>query len=268
MTHPEELLAEYVDGSLAEPRRVEVEDHLAVCSRCREETDLARAASAALVALPEEPVPFGVMNPVAAELRDRRERDRVPWYARLRWAAGVAVAAALVGLLAVVLPRLGGVGTNGGGGQAAMSPGSSGNALRAPSSSFGAVFQDQPHMNYGAAGLEALAREVAAHALAGPTTIPSVTPAPDQAVGEGLGSGFASLQPPVAARAQACVSRAVRPPGTDRLVRLIRARYEGTPAFLSVYLESGGPGEPATKVVIWVVARSDCRILSFASRRL
>ena len=37
MTHPEELLAGYVDGSLTDPDRPTVDAHLLTCARCRAE---------------------------------------------------------------------------------------------------------------------------------------------------------------------------------------------------------------------------------------
>jgi hypothetical protein len=33
-------------------------------------------------------------------------------------------------------------------------------------------------------------------------------------------------------------------------------------------MESPAAGQPADRIVIWVVARSDCSILSFSSKRL
>ena len=56
-THPEELLAGYVDGSAAPDERRAVEAHLATCGRCREEVDLAMSSHAALASLPELAAP-------------------------------------------------------------------------------------------------------------------------------------------------------------------------------------------------------------------
>ena len=50
-THPEDLLAPYVDGSLGTDERAVVEAHLAGCDRCRDEVDLARPARAVLASL-------------------------------------------------------------------------------------------------------------------------------------------------------------------------------------------------------------------------
>ncbi|HSJ51739.1 MAG TPA: hypothetical protein VLA90_10725, partial [Actinomycetota bacterium] len=54
----------------------------------------------------------------------------------------------------------------------------------------------------------------------------------------------------------------------DRLVRLIQARYDGTPAYLAVFLESPGADQPADTAVVWVAAKADCRILDTASLRV
>jgi anti-sigma factor RsiW len=101
MTHPEELLADYVDGTLEDEQRAVVDAHLPGCATCREELELARGALAALANLEDEPVPFGVTGPVLAEAGRRFERRRVVVYERLQWAAGLAAAAALVLVVAL-----------------------------------------------------------------------------------------------------------------------------------------------------------------------
>ena len=76
MTHPEELLAGYVDGTLGTDERAVVDAHLQTCDTCREEVGLARTAVRALATLEEVPVPFGVTGPVLAEAGRRFERRR------------------------------------------------------------------------------------------------------------------------------------------------------------------------------------------------
>ena len=49
---------------------------------------------------------------------------------------------------------------------------------------------------------------------------------------------------------------------------LIQAKFEGTPAYIAVFAESPGAGQPPDHVVVWVVSSSDCRILSTASQRV
>src|SRR3970282_1442342 len=101
MTHPEEHLAGYVDGTLEHAERAVVDAHLGGCERCRDEIELARGARTALVALQDSPVPYGLTDPVLAEGGRRFERRKVVAWERLQWAAGLAAAAALV--LVVVL---------------------------------------------------------------------------------------------------------------------------------------------------------------------
>src|SRR5213593_3597193 len=108
MTHPEEHLSGYVDGTLATGERAEVDAHLATCATCREEIELATGAVTMLRELPEVPVPFGTTRPVMAEAgKERTSRARRSWGGRTQWAAGLAAAAVLVAVVAVALPRVG-----------------------------------------------------------------------------------------------------------------------------------------------------------------
>ena len=250
MTHPEELLAGYVDGALADDERAAVDAHLATCETCREETELALHAVTALASLEEEPVPFGVMNPVTAEVGRRSRGQRMPRRGRLEWAAGLAAAAALVALAAVGLPHMLGGGAGGG---AAMSADSAGTAEREPTAeSLAAAGLEVQPVNYDTAGLEALASDVAA-----------------QAKSDGMMVG--GLQSPAAQDATRaaleCLLRGSSLTENDQLVRLIEAKFQGTPAYLGVFLESPKAGQP-DQVVIWVVAQKDCSILSFSSKRI
>src|SRR5438034_262185 len=154
MTHPEEHLSGYVDGTLATDERAEVDAHLATCATCREEIELATRAVTMLRELPEVPVPFGTTRPVMAEAgKARTSRARRPWGGRTQGAA-------------------------------------------------------------------------------------------------------------------ACLAKPGGLSGEDRLVRLIQATFQGRPAYVGVYLENPGSGQPSDRIVIWVVARRDCSILSFSSKRL
>ncbi|MGA9162639.1 MAG: zf-HC2 domain-containing protein, partial [Actinomycetota bacterium] len=80
MSHPDDLLADYVDGTLDERGRADVDSHLLGCERCRGEVGEARSARAALAEVEELPVPFGVTGPVLAEAGRRFERRRgIAW---------------------------------------------------------------------------------------------------------------------------------------------------------------------------------------------
>jgi anti-sigma factor RsiW len=251
MNHPEELLAGYVDGALTDEERAAVDAHLATCETCREEIELAGRAVTALASLEEEPVPFGVMNPVTTEIGRRTRSRRMPWQTRLQWAAGLAAAAAVVALVAIELPHMLGGGAGGG---AAMSADSAGAPGREPTAeSLAATGLEVQSIDYDTAGLEALASDVAAQTKSGATTVGgSQNPAPQDATQAALD----------------CLLRASSFTENDRLVRLIEAKFQGTTAYLGVFLESPKAGQPPDQVVIWVVAKKDCSILSFSSKRI
>src|SRR5439155_14358989 len=107
MTHPEELLAAYVDGSLEQDERGLVDAHLAGCERCRDEVELASRARDALAGLPELDVP-GTLRPDLRVLPRGESRFR-----RATWTAGAA-AASVAAILALVLVHGGGGGGGGG----------------------------------------------------------------------------------------------------------------------------------------------------------
>jgi hypothetical protein len=255
MTHPEEHLPGYVDGTLATDERAEVDAHLATCATCREEIELATRAVTMLRELPEVPVPFGTTSPVMAEAgKERTSRARRSWGGRTQWAAGLAAAAVLVAVVAVALPRLGqeaGLESRTAGG-AAASP--TGPAPGTEAVLSGAVpLELQPNADYDAIKLERLA-DSSAKRTASETTLaaPSVKDA-------------SAAQ---AEDAVACLAKPGGLTGEDRLVRLIQATFQGRPAYVGVYLEDPGTGQPADRIVIWVVAKRDCSILSFSSKRL
>ncbi len=266
MTHPEDLLAGYVDGTLTEKERAVVESHLTTCETCREEVALARAAIPALAAIPDEPVPLGVVGPVLAEARRRDERRIGSRLGRLQWGLGLAAAAALVVALAVTLPNLGGGAENatraqggGGGVGAAESP----KAAQAPTDALAAL-QGLEHqsIDYDQASVQALAgvvaREGAPFGEGEIAPSPSGTPAPE---------AQQALSDPSSA------IRCLRSSGAEisadhQLVRVIEASYEVTPAYLGVFLEGPGAGQAADTVVIWIVAKQSCAILDLASKHI
>jgi predicted anti-sigma-YlaC factor YlaD len=258
MTHPEELLAGFVDGTLGDPERAVVDAHLQTCETCREELELARSAKAALTSLPEVPVPFGVTGPVLAEAGRRFER-RATTRGRIQWALGAGVAAALVLVVALNL-NLGSSGRDGGQGTLAADSRTTGtDAGGAGAESAAAVgLERQPDVNYDDAGVRSLAQEAAAKR--------SATAAIEAPQASGGAVAFASADP-----ALACLRTAEAPvdePGTDELVRLIEAKYGGTPAYIAVFLQSPGAGQEPDKVVIWVVAKNGCQIIAGQQQRL
>jgi hypothetical protein len=262
MTHPQEQLSGYVDGTLGTEERAEVDAHLATCPTCREEIELSTRALTMLRELPDVPVPFGTTRPVMAEAgKERASRGRRSWGRGTQWAAGLAAAAALVAAVAVALPRVGGVdqmeSAAGGGAQATPAP-----APGMEAATTGAVpLELQRNADYDATKLERLAdtsaqRSTSETSLAGPSA---------------ADASAAQTKDASAARAEAAAACLANTGGLterDRLVRLIQATFQGTPAYIGVYRESPGAGQPADRIVIWVVARQDCATLSYSFKRL
>src|SRR5436190_20847982 len=84
MNHPDALLAEYVDGALAEGERPIIERHLDICERCREEVALARAARSALASVAEAPAPGDLGDAAIAKRDGERAVRRQAWPMRRR----------------------------------------------------------------------------------------------------------------------------------------------------------------------------------------
>jgi predicted anti-sigma-YlaC factor YlaD len=252
--HPEELLAGYADGSLSDRERAAVESHLSTCARCREESGLAMRAVATLNELDDVPVPVGVMSPVTAELARRMSLATPrPLSQRVLWAAGGAIAAAFIGLMAIwVLPGVG-ANDNAGGGAAApeaaaasrsAAPGVGGGGALSTSGADRALAVTIEHRstNYDDAALQALAKGIAEAAKSG--SFPSST---DQSAGS-----------PATASAEHCLAQAgaVEPRGV--LVRLIAAKFRGQSVIIGAYLTSPGAGLPPTEVDVWAVPAGNC----------
>jgi Putative zinc-finger len=260
VSHPEDLLADYVGGTLDERERAAVDAHLPGCARCTAEVRQAEAARAALSELEDVPVPFGVTGPVLAEAGRRFERRRGAAWGRFQWAAGLAAAAAFV---VVVALNVGGEDA-----QNAAAPerttavaggtGSAGAEAATPGVIPFAGLERQTDVNYDEAGIRAVATEAAGAVVA-------AEDAP------GTQSALASTVQDSKERtslARGCVDQSgVRGPN-DVLIRLIEARFEGTPAFIGVYSEGPGAGQTPDHIVVFVIAKDDCRILSTASQRI
>lgn len=69
-------------------------------------------------------------------------------------------------------------------------------------------------------------------------------------------------------RAASCVVRSfeTRPPG--RLVRLIRARFQGRDAYLAVYVEGQGAAQSPDLGVVYVTSADNCRFVTVTQARL
>jgi hypothetical protein len=255
MTHPDELLADYVDGSLGNAARAEVETHLVSCERCRSDLRAAQRARDALREAPDARAPADLRAHVVSSLPERtgsagvwsigaaREQRHTPLAV---WLGGAA-AALLIGIFAFGgLFSSGGGGTPASGGADALAPHAAESAGAAADGSFLA----QPNIDYDEAGIERLA----ATALTGkpPAAAPAQGTSGDRDAGD-------------AAAAAACLTQGAEIGETDRPIQLIEARFDGKPAYLGVYRVPAS-GEAPERVVVWVVSRRDCSVLSFTQR--
>jgi anti-sigma factor RsiW len=255
MTHPEELLAGYVDGTLSAQDRAAVEAHVAGCARCSREIGLATSARSALRSLEEVPAPAGIGS---LAIQEASGSSAAPAEGTPRWyRVGGMVAAVAAGLLVftLVLPRVGQNDDSSGG-----EPAAAGAAERDTEAGklFAASGIEIQHENYDNTSLTALISSFAAA---------------DASAGGGAASE-ASAPQTLTTGSQAQVDKALAcivqsaPGETGDLQRLIRARFEGTPAYLAVFTEGPGAGQPADRAIIWVFATDDCRILSSSLAQL
>jgi len=246
MTHPEELLAGYVDGSLSGSDRNAVDAHLQTCARCRTEVTAAGAARIALRRLPE-PAPPDLAGAVTAELAKARSVSGTPrWY---RY-AGIAAAAVVAVAIVAALPKVGsGPETEERAAAASNAPAPTVGAADSLSS----LTLELQQTDYDTAAVQALAGETAR--VAGPSEA------------AGVGAAVPVGTPQQAARARTCVAQAF-PDFDGSPIRLISASFEGTPAYLAVVLEGPAPGRPADAVSIWVADHASCQPLSFTTAHI
>lgn len=259
--HPEELLAAYEEGSLADQALQAVEDHLAECDTCRADVRLAALARERLRALPEANVPAATGRAVVHALDREGPNLRAPGGPEVgdrgsarrrgdasRWLAGLAAAAVVVGLIAVALPRLWSS-DSGGSSTAARSEEAADAAAPAPAGS-GPPIVERQDIDYEPAAVAALAAD-AARATASAGAVPEQAEA---------------RQPPGAAQAIACVRRWASAAEGATPIRIIEASYRGSPAYLGVARQTS-PGEGSDRILVWVLAREACELISFTQRR-
>lgn len=254
MTHPEELLAGYVDGALSAADRATVDAHLPECPKCRGEVWLASAAHTALASVPIEPAPPGIAAAVRDETRDARVRARGGTPAWYRF-AGIAAAAAAVVVIAVALPRIGS------GPSEPVQKASIQDAARAAAGGTelnAAIPLEVQHTNYTSKSIQDLAAPTAfaSAGAQGSSTTSETPPVP------------ASPAPKTSAAAS-CVARAAPDiVAGAKLQRLIEARFEKQAAYIAVLAEGPGAGQPADKLVVLAVSTTECSILSFTQTRI
>jgi hypothetical protein len=237
MNHPYEQLAELMDGTLDERELAGVQAHLDSCATCRTDIDLATHGARAARSLPVEDPPPDLHRRVAGA---GGGRGTPAWY---RW-AGAAAAAAVVIVIAITLPNVG-RDPNRGDVSSLAGEDAAGSVESGPVG--GDVALSHEDRDYDAAGLEELARSGASSEMA------------PNAAGGIRQDATAAVR---------CVSRASGDQQAGRLSRLIQARFEGEDAYIAVYLEGPGAGEPPDTVAVWAASSADCRVLSFASARI
>jgi hypothetical protein len=238
MSHPYEQLADLMDGALDAHELAEVRAHLDSCATCRQDVDLATRGVRAARSLPVESPPPDLHRRV---VRAGGGHGAPAWY---RW-AGAAAAAAAVIAIAIALPN---VGNDPRGGEISSLSGQDSRASVESGPVGGDVVVSEEDRDYDAPGLVELARSATA----------SSELAPNAAGGTGQD----------ATAAAGCVSQAIGDQQAGRLIRLIQARFEGEAAYIAVYLEGPGAGEPPDTVAVWAASADDCSVLSFASARI
>lgn len=236
MNHPFEQLADLMDGTLDERELAGVQAHLDSCATCRQDIHLATHGARAARSLPVEDPPPDLHRRVVGA---GGGRGTPTWY---RW-AGAAAAAAAVIAIAIALPNVGGDGVR------ETATDAAGNwEVSLPLA--GDVEYSREEQDYDADALQDLAR--------------SATASRSQVSTNAAGAELAS-DTNAAVR---CVSKAFGDQQAGRLTRLIQARFEGEEAYIAVYLEGPGAGEPPDTVAVWAASSEDCTVLSFASARI
>jgi len=255
MTHPEELLAGYVDGTLSAQERAVVETHAAGCSKCSRDIAMASSARSSLRDLRDVPAPEDIGSMAIQEASGHRGAPGVGGTSPRWYRVGGLVAAVAAGLLVftLVLPRIG-QSDDAGGDQRELSAAAGDTEAGKLSAASGIEIS---HENYDNTSLTALISSLAAGDSAGGSMAAASAPPIPLATG-----GQAQVN-----KALACIVRSA-PDETGDLKRLIRARFEGTPAYLAIFTEGPGAGQAADRAIIWVFATDDCRILSSSFAQL
>jgi hypothetical protein len=171
--------------------------------------------------------------------------------------AGLAAAAVIVGLIAVAIPRLSSS-DSAGTSAAARSEEVPNAAMPTPSGS-GPPIVERQDIDYEPADVAALAADEAGAAAAGG----AMSGAADEA---GAPEQAQARQPPGAEQAIQCVRRWASAAQGAIPVRVIEATYQGRPAYLGVARQTP-PGETSDRILVWVLTRDACELISFTQRR-
>jgi hypothetical protein len=274
--HPEQLLAEYVDGSLAADDRATVEAHLASCSVCADEVAVAEQARTALTELPEVPVPFGTEQRIL-----QRTQRQARWESPFAWKAArvAAVAAAVVGVGTAIflgINRSADEGTFSAtpdarteapaadeGGEPAAAPAEGQQSL---TESLNVAFPRYADTgtDYTIATLSTATRRFADEARA--ALEQGFAPTAREFYG---GESFSRLvRERPAQEAVECVNTGVPPDRTVVPFIVEAASFEKKPAYLVVYLRGPDEDSPYDRIQVVVVDRESCGVLHFARQNL
>ena len=255
MTHPEDLLPDYVDGSLKGQDRGLVEAHLASCSRCRDEVELARGAASALRSLPEVPAPAGLGQAAIDEAEagvpagGSTPSTVVSLASRRYRFLSVAAAAAVVAAIVIIVPRLGAT-----------------NHL-AGRTDTGASAEGNLNPVAGAQGSKSLSVEIQQTDYNATSAGKLAATAADQSRGASPPAPYSgSFGSADTQTALSCIANAFKGFTGDPL-KLIRARFQGRPAYIGVYAE-GPAGRPSDAVSVRVASVDGCSLITYTKVKI
>jgi hypothetical protein len=271
--HPQDLLAEYVDGALSGDDLARVESHVSSCQVCREEVALAGRARTALAALPEIPVPLGAARTAVRRARAPR------WWTPGAWRVAGAAAAAAAVVAGVVFVSLRSTVEPGSGGPTfarapaeAPAPGAeqgdaegAGEVTTTSGTGEDATVDlqlEQASRDHDPQSVGPEARRIAARAVRA-----LEEGFPPTAVEFYAGYDLASLERD-ARRALSCVTEG-SPPDRSVVPFLIQeGTFEDAPSYLVAFLAGPAADRPYDRVQILVVDRASCTIRHFARQNL
>ena len=288
MTHPTDLLADYVDGTLPAAERRRVDSHLASCKLCAAEVEDATKGRSALSSLPRVEVPVGVTSPVLRQARGTSgagsPTTTAPAKMKFRMGRVYGLVAASVAALLAVVFVLGGhrspVVSTGARAEMALPVTDMHKGDNEPgpldldgdySASELSAFVDAEAQQRSGVKVPAPADQVA-----GGSAYASDAPTADSG---GLSGGSLPASKKALQKSQDQTSPVTDPGKLERCLKSIdayanggtsagnfEALYDGIPAYFAVLLEGPEPGQPADKVIVWVVARSNCDVVAFAQQ--
>lgn len=280
MSHPDELLAGWVDQALTSDERAEVAEHLASCTACRREVASAQEAKDLMASLPHIEAPAGFAKRARTDLAD----DEAPAPAAPRsaaagraaqtrqrqvykWIGGAAAAALVLVLGFSVINRPGGT-------TDALSE-----SAPAPAAEAATTADAAPGAgNLDVSELQALAErerdawaEQSGLSVDRPVESPPAGYSPDpsqekaQDAVAGANTDMLSANPGAATR---CLRRSGSLADGGELLTVYEGSLQSVPAYFGVVLEGPTPGSTPDRISIWVVNSSACATIGYAQSYL